>query len=68
MDEYEQKALDDIEKHGCHVLHVMEEDNYPRFTYSIGIEKNNKQTRFNNHWFKKGTCSLDDKRILPKNN
>ena len=39
MDEHEQKALDDIEKHGCHILHVMEEDDYPRFTYSIGIEK-----------------------------
>jgi len=38
MDEYEQKALDDIKNHGCHILHVMEED-YPRFTYSIGIEK-----------------------------
>lgn len=39
MDEHEKKALEDIEKHGCHILHVMEEDNYPRFTYSIGIEK-----------------------------
>ena len=39
MDEYEQKALDDIENHGCHILHVMEEDDYPCFTYSIGIEK-----------------------------
>ena len=39
MDEYEQKAIDDIEKFGCHILHVMEEDDYPRFTYSIGIEK-----------------------------
>jgi len=39
MDEHEQKAIDNIEKFGCHILHVMEEDEYPRFTYSIGIEK-----------------------------
>jgi len=39
MDEYEQKAIDDIESFGCHILHVMEEGEYPRFTYSIGIEK-----------------------------
>ena len=39
MDEYEQKAIDDIEKYGCHILHVMEEDDLPRFSYSIGIEK-----------------------------
>ena len=40
MDEYEQKAIDDIDKFGCHILHVMEDDENPRFTYSIGIEKN----------------------------
>lgn len=39
MDEHEQKAIDDIAKYGCHILHVMEEGEYPRFTYSIGIEK-----------------------------
>ncbi len=39
MDENEQKAIDDIEKFGCHIIHVFEEDEYPRFTYSIGIEK-----------------------------
>ena len=39
MDEYEQKAIDDIEKYGCHILHVFEEDDLPRFTYSIGIER-----------------------------
>lgn len=39
MDQYEEKALSDIEKYGCHILHVMEEDEYPRFTYSVGIEK-----------------------------
>lgn len=39
MDDKEQKALDDIERHGCHVLHVLEGDGHPEFTYSIGIEK-----------------------------
>ncbi len=39
MDQYEEKALEDIEEYGCHILHVMEEDEYPSFTYSIGIEK-----------------------------
>ena len=37
MDESEQKAIDDIDEYGCHVLHVMEEENLARFTYSIGI-------------------------------
>lgn len=43
MDEYEQKALDDIKKYGCHILHVMEDEKNPRFTYSIGIEKSTNQ-------------------------
>ena len=43
MDQYEQKALDDINETGCHILHVMEEGDYPRFTYSIGIEKTTSQ-------------------------
>jgi hypothetical protein len=33
------KALEDIKTHGCHVIHVLEEEQYPRFTYSIGIEQ-----------------------------
>jgi len=43
MDKGEEKALSDIEKYGCHIIHVMEEGEYPRFTYSIGIEKNTGQ-------------------------
>ena len=39
MDEHEQKVIDNIDKYGCHIIHVMEEGDYPRFTYSIGIEK-----------------------------
>ena len=33
------KALSDIEKYGCHVIHVMEDEANPPFTYSIGIEQ-----------------------------
>jgi hypothetical protein len=43
MDKAEEKALKDIEEYGCHILHVMEEGEYPRFSYSIGIEKNTGQ-------------------------
>ena len=43
MDKAEEKALQDIEEHGCHVLHVMEEDECPGFTYSIGIEQSTGQ-------------------------
>ncbi|MBY5991735.1 DUF4262 domain-containing protein [Ferrimonas balearica] len=39
MDEEDLKALDDIEKYGCHILGVMEGDGEPRFSYSIGINK-----------------------------
>ena len=42
MDEHEQKAIENIEKFGCHILHVMEEDEYPSFCYSIGIEHTTK--------------------------
>lgn len=40
MDERDRKALEDIEKHGCHVLNVMEGEDQPCFSYSIGINKN----------------------------
>ncbi|MFW0952844.1 DUF4262 domain-containing protein [Vibrio parahaemolyticus] len=43
MDQYEEKALKDIEQYGCHILHVMEEGEYPGFSYSIGIEKTSSQ-------------------------
>ena len=39
MDPDEEKALDDIEKYGCHVIHVLEEDDLPPFAYSVGIQK-----------------------------
>ena len=43
MDKSEEKALRDIDEYGCHILHVMEDGEYPRFSYSIGIEKNTGQ-------------------------
>ena len=39
MDEGERKALDDIEKYGCHVIHVMAEDELPPFAYTVGIQR-----------------------------
>ena len=39
LDKNEQKALNDIEEYGCHVLHIMEGEGQPQFTYSIGIGK-----------------------------
>ncbi len=39
MDKYEEQALSDIEKYGCHIIHVLEEGQAPGFSYSIGIEQ-----------------------------
>ena len=39
MDVMDQKALDDIEEFGCHVINVMEGEGEPQFTYSIGINQ-----------------------------
>ncbi|MGN0921730.1 MAG: DUF4262 domain-containing protein [Cellvibrio sp.] len=39
MDEQDRKALEDIKTFGCHVLNVMEGEEQPCFSYSIGIEK-----------------------------
>ena len=39
MDDASRKALSNIEEHGCHILHVLEDDEGPRFSYSIGVEK-----------------------------
>ncbi|MFO1030069.1 MAG: DUF4262 domain-containing protein [Planctomycetota bacterium] len=37
MNASEQKLLDDVATHGCHVLHVLEEGDLPPFSYSVGI-------------------------------
>ncbi len=40
MDKNEQKALDDIKNHGCHILQVLAEEDHPPWSYSIGIATN----------------------------
>ncbi|HEY4322363.1 MAG TPA: DUF4262 domain-containing protein [Mucilaginibacter sp.] len=35
----DQKLLDDIEKYGLHVLHIFGEEDYPPFSYSVGLYK-----------------------------
>ncbi|QPJ62614.1 MAG: DUF4262 domain-containing protein [Candidatus Nitronauta litoralis] len=37
MDPSEQKALNDIDEYGCHIIQVLAEGDYPAFSYSIGI-------------------------------
>ena len=39
MDAAEERALRDIEKYGCHVIHVLAEGDLPPFSYSVGIEQ-----------------------------
>lgn len=39
-DEHEQKAIDDINTHGLHVVAVAEDDEGPGFAYSIGLFEN----------------------------
>jgi len=39
----EEKALNDIQEYGCHILHVLEDEDGPRFSYSIGIEQTSDQ-------------------------
>lgn len=39
MDAGEQKALDDIEQFGCHILHIMAEGELPSFSYTVGIQR-----------------------------
>ena len=38
-EEKEKTILNDINEYGCHVIHVFEEEEHPRFTYSVGIEQ-----------------------------
>jgi hypothetical protein len=39
MDAGEEKALADIEKYGCHVIQVLEDEEGPPFSYSVGVQK-----------------------------
>ena len=40
LDSDEQKALDDIKAYGLHIIHVLGDENGPRFTYSVGLYHN----------------------------
>jgi hypothetical protein len=39
MDPGEEKALADIEAYGCHVIHVLEDQEGPPFSYSVGVQR-----------------------------
>ena len=39
QDSGEEKARANIQEYGCHVLHIMEDEEGPGFSYSIGIEQ-----------------------------
>jgi hypothetical protein len=39
MDESDRKALSDIEQYGCHIIHVMAEDDLPPFSYTVGVQR-----------------------------
>lgn len=39
MHEPDQKILEDIERFGCSVMHIMAEDDLPPFAFSMGISK-----------------------------
>ena len=39
MDSEEEQALADIEEYGCHVIHVLEDEEGPPFSYSVGVQK-----------------------------
>jgi hypothetical protein len=39
MDAGEKKAPADIEAYGCHVIHVLEDENAPPFAYSVGLQR-----------------------------
>ena len=43
LDEQEQTAINNIEKYGCHVMHIFAEGSLPSFTYSVGIFGKTKQ-------------------------
>lgn len=39
MEDFDRRTLENIEKFGCSVLHVAEEEELPPFSYSVGITK-----------------------------
>lgn len=43
IDPHDAKALSNIDEYGCHIIHVFQDEEGPRFTYSVGIEKTSNQ-------------------------
>jgi hypothetical protein len=39
LDPGEAECLANIERYGCHIMHVLEGEDYPPFSYSVGIER-----------------------------
>ncbi|KFN49712.1 DUF4262 domain-containing protein [Arenimonas composti] len=39
MDPQLKVVVDDIRKYGCHILHVVEEDGQPPYSYTIGLNR-----------------------------
>jgi hypothetical protein len=39
-DESERKTLSDIKTHGLHIVHVFEDEENPRFSYTVGLYEN----------------------------
>lgn len=39
-DDAERKTLSDIKNHGLHIVHVFEDEEHPRFSYTIGLFEN----------------------------
>jgi hypothetical protein len=37
MEDDEKKLIDDIEKHGCHIIQVRAEDGFPGWSYTVGL-------------------------------
>ena len=36
-DKHEQKAMDDVERYGLHIVHVLEDGDLPPFAYTVGL-------------------------------
>lgn len=39
-DRVERKTISDIKNHGLHIVHVMEDNEHPRFSYTVGLYEN----------------------------
>lgn len=39
-DDNERKCLEDVKNHGLHIMHVFEDEENPRFSYTVGLYEN----------------------------